>query len=63
MVTRLFDAIATLFRVVVEGCGFKSLDERNKEMNRIPTMKEIREYRLTHLWSDTLDQIFDMRDH
>lgn len=32
-------------------------------MNKIPTVKEIREYRLTHLWSDTLDQIFDMRDH
>ena len=39
------------------------MDERNKKMNKIPTVKEIREYRLTHLWSDTLDQIFDMRDH
>lgn len=32
-------------------------------MKRIATNEEIREYRLTHLWSDTLDQIYDMRDH
>ena len=32
-------------------------------MKRIATNEEIREYRLAHLWSDTLDQIFDMRDH
>ena len=32
-------------------------------MKRITTNEEIREHSLTHLFCDTLDQIFDMRDH